>query len=258
MTITITELQDSREFSTTDGFKASRKFLAYDDEGIPASAKDIIDASGMPLVGDGHPDFVQLVADTYTATPSTSRAGVWEVVWNYVIPTGDIVDTGEEVIPLDMRATVKAFDMYRKNPNLPANINSPGISDDIGGTLVSISGKPVSLWIPTASIRITEEITAGSFNAAYLLNSTGKRNYRPFLGLNAGSVVFHGADLSRKSLYTYNIVYSFEWDPVFHLRQEPEMDQQGKPVRNLDDTDMEVYWRQPYPNTVDFGFVGGI
>jgi len=263
MSIVVKELLSSREFGTSGGFQGTRRFLVFDDEGGIVSPEDAIDAPGIPQKGAAHPDWPSLVADTYVATPSDEAAGVWSIEWSYTLPTyegGDPGDTSVEALPLSVSVGVTAVDMWKSGPNIPATpalISDPG-DVDIGGTLVAVGPNPVSFWLPNAQISITETITASSFNAAAALSHVGKRNSQAFMGLEAGSVVFKGTNVSRQTAYEYAVVYEFGWDAWFHLRQIPEKNPDGKAKVNLDDTEMQVYWRQPFAGTVSFGFITSV
>jgi len=263
MSIVVKELLSSREFGTSGGFQGTRRFLVYDDEGGIVSPEDAIDAPGIPQNGATHPDWPTLLADTYTATPSDEAAGVWSIEWSYTLPIsegGDPGDTTEETLPLSVSVGVTAVDVWKSGPTIPATpaLKADPGDIDIGGTLVASGRNPVSFWLPNAQISITETITASSFNAAAALSHVGKRNSQAFMGLEAGSVVFKGTNVSRQTAYEYTVVYEFGWDAWFHLRQFPEKDASGKTVANLDATEMQVYWRQPFADTVDFGFISSL
>ena len=260
MSTVVSELLNSRDFGTDGGFKATRRFLVYDDAGGQISAEDVLDNADMPTAGNSHPDFDILLAQTYSVVPSSDAAGVWEVVWNYSPQSafGDINETGEEILPLSVTAGVTAVDIYKSDPTLPADPSNPGASTDIGGTLVSEGGQPISYWLPNSQISVTETISGSSFNAYGLLSSTGKRNQNSFLGLPPGSVVFKGVNISRQTANTYTVVYEFGWDAWFHLRQVCQKDSNGRPVVNTDAVEMEVYWRQPFEETIGFGFISSL
>ena len=259
MSIVVKELLSSREFGTSGGFQGTRRFLVYDDDGGIVSPEDAIDAPGIPQKGATHPDWSTLLADTYTATPSDEAAGVWSIEWSYTLSEGgDPGDTTEETLALSVSVGVTAVDMWKSNPEMPNNISSPVEDEDIGGTVVAVGPNPVSFWLPNAQISITETITASSFNAAAALAHVGKRNSQAFMGLEAGSVVFKGTNVSRQTAYEYTVVYLFGWDAWFHLRQLPEKNPDGRTKVNLDATEMQVYWRQPFAGTASFGFVTSV
>ena len=273
MTIVIKEMLGSRSFAFSGTHTASRNFIGYDDEvdadgvRIIAEAIDIMLAPEMPSRGQSHPDASLLFADTYNMTPSEEGTGVWEVSWDYT-PTavgsgGDNpLQPDEEsngYVGLTVESNFTIVDIYQKvDKNTFTNVNkdNPGVTTNIGGTLVALMGNPISKALPTTSINITQEIVATTFDMSGILKNSGKRNASPWLGLDAGSVVFAGISVARSGVGKYKLTWKFVWDEWFHLRQIPEYDINGKVVfqNYVLLVQQEAYWRQPFPETVEFGF----
>ena len=268
MTIIINEILESRTFSTSGNeFTASRSFNCYDDdEDIDAEILPVMLAGGMPSKGQSHPDAPHLYAGTYTASHSAEGVGVWEVVWEYkpvVVGTGGDnplqPDEEEEAFTgLSVESNFTVVDIYKDTFSLTGvNINNPVRATDIGGNIVAKEGgDPISLALPTCSITITEDIVADTVDLSGALGKSGKRNLNPWLGLDAGSVVFKGVSMNRTGAGRYTLTYNFVWDNWYHMRQVPNIDPTSKEIVYVHTPTpaMEAYWRQPFKETIDFGF----
>ena len=128
--------------------------------------------------------------------------------------------------------------------------------EDIGGTLVSEGGYPISLALPIAEIAINQQ-RSGFFNAGTYLTKVGKRNSGSWRGFSAGSVLFTGVDVTQDTFGVNEITFQLAFDKYFHLRQVPERDEDGNPKLDLsaDPPTMNVFFKQPFKETVDFGFL---
>ena len=266
MTIQIIEQLDSRKFTNSGGITGSRTFFAYDDSDNQPSPVDILDDAAMPAIGQNHPDVPNLVADTYTMTPSPERPGAWEVQWQYIpasqfIPDSgplEIPDEAAAFIPIDITAGVTLVDGWRGRPDVsvgPVNDPSYGLSiNDIGGGEIHAKGEAVTIPVVTWEIKITETIVTGSLTIEGLLHRAGKRNASPWLGAGAGYVLYVGSNITRTAAGVYQVDHTFAWDKWKHKRQQPARRPDGTPDWNATDG-LEVYWVQPFPDTVDFGFL---
>ena len=271
MTIVINETLESRTFSTSgDEFVASRSFICYDnDEGINAEVLDVLLAGQMPQKGQSHPDAPHLYASTYTASHSSEGLGVWEVTWEYKpVVVGDGGDNplqpDEEegsFTGLNVESTFTPVDIYKAVDGttfVGVNIDAPEMYDDIvnvGDTVVAKKGgDPITFALPTVSITITQNIVADRVDLGGSLKMSAKRNLNPWLGLDAGSVVYKGVSMTRTGVGKYTLTYNFFWDKWYHLRQVPNTES-GIIKYNREDDTMEAYWRQPFPEKVDFGFL---
>ena len=269
MTIQIIERLGSRTFSSSGGHTASRIFVCYDNEvDVVAEAVDILLDPQMPTKGQSHPDAENLLADTYTMTPSDEGIGVWEITWEYnPYSTGSGGDNPlqpDEVAPnvgLSVESAFAIVDLYKSGFSFGAiNINDPDPNPAsplyITGTLEALMGNPISKPVPQTTINITEEIETNSFQMGWILDKAGKRNLNSWLGLPAGSVVFAGVSVSRSGVNKYKVSYKFVYDAWYHLRQIPRYNADG-----IVDYDISVSpptqpvsWRQPFKETIEFGF----
>lgn len=126
------------------------------------------------------------------------------------------------------------------------------------GTVVHVGGEAITVPVQTTEISLSETV----FGAYFYLNNVqlkaGKRNSEEFLGFNAGSVVFKGMSVQRQEYAKWDVTYTFAWDAWSHMRQVPKRIV-GENVGELDwnATDpptLDVYFKQPFPNTTSFSF----
>ena len=283
MTLQIKEVVPSRTFTSGSGFGASRSFLGYDDDiDINADPVDIMEAPSMPSYGQAHPDAPSLLAKEFTMTPSAEGNGIWDVVWTYTV-----FEPGEEgsnpleppdapaalFTRLDVNATVPLVDFWRdvsaiKFPGgIVGGVNSPTQFSDGGSTagyiaatnkVVAWGGQAITYALPTSDITISHDVDAVTMDIKPALDKVAKRNLGAWEGFDAGSVLFAGVSVSRTAPLKYKITYNLSFDSWFHLRQIPERHPDGELVINKSDPAdviINVEWRQPFPETVDFGFI---
>jgi len=267
MTIQVKELQGSKKLRRPSGGdrSAERSFIVYDDEGVIPTIDDILLAPGMPVINQSHPDNSSLFATGYNFSLNPDRNNTWNVTWEYTPFV--VADTNEDEEPLDQdnQQTSDAFsvsisqtiiDIWRTNPTIPSNTDSPGAATDIGGDEVHERGLAISKALSIANISITKTIVTPNFNAGGLLNNVTKRNNAVWLGLPAGSVLFKGVNINRTQPNTYSVSYECAYDSDYHLRQVPKRAEDGNPefVSTASPT-LDVYFRQPFPDTVSFNFI---
>lgn len=279
MTIIINEIVASRTFTSSGAFTATRTFVGYDDEeDVVAEPFDIMQASGIPAYGQSHPDAGGLFAQDYTLTPSAEGIGIWTVVWTYKIfeagPGGDpVTDPVEPGVftRLDVDVGITIIDLWRDVSLLDFNTIVPlaGKTDGISYpelktiiptiyTLQAEGREAVSIGLPTATITISHDIEADTVNMGPAQAKVGNRNDADWEGFEKGTVLFTGVSVSRTAPKKYKITYKLAWDKWYHLRQIPERDSNGQVVINntiLILPVINIYWRQPYPLTADFGFI---
>ena len=265
MSIVVTETVGSKKISRGDdgSRSASRSFLVYDDEGLALTTGDVINAYGLPYIGQVYPDSGGLYANSYNLSLSDSRVDTWVVDWSY--GTVQISEDDDEIDPVDDTAAetslnitvgLTVIDIFKSGavvPTDPALISAPPAATDIGGTLTD-AGYPISFALPTADIKITKTYT-GVFNGGGLLSITGTRNSTNFLGFPLGSVLFTGVGYTAKGGYTYDLTFNLHFDSWYHLRQVPDRAADGKPNYNVTAGTMDVFWRQPFAGTADFTFL---
>lgn len=263
MTIQVTEVAGSRIVTNPAAGErsGSRSFIVYDDSGLFPTMDDMLLATGMPAYNDPHPDNDSLFAGGYNFQLNEERANTWIVTWNY---TPNLVNAIEEDEPsdpdfaaFDAKVTQTIVDMWKSNPNKPANINNPAATD-IGGTLVANMGLPISAALPRADITLKTTLSTSNFQGFGFLTSVTKRNANTWLGFPAGSVLFKGVNIARTGPISYDLTYELTWDYWYHLRQVPERDVDGNPKIDLTGLELNVFFKQPFPLTVDFGFLPNV
>tara|TARA_R110000824_G_scaffold401762_1_gene615159 strand:+ start:10121 stop:10921 length:801 start_codon:yes stop_codon:yes gene_type:complete len=264
MSVVVVELAGSKKISQSAEGKRSgtRSFFVYDDEGTSLIVDDILFASGVPLLGSTHPDMVGLYANNWNLTVSDDRANAWSLVWNYsttFVDTQPDEEAEDTALPdglqgFSMTVGVTIIDIWKADPTMPANRNTPATAD-IGGTTVSEGGLPISMALPTADIRLREKFT-GLFEGGKFLSKVGKRNSSYWQGFSAGSVLFTGMNVNHTRDGVNEIEYTLAWDKWYHLRQVPERDDDGNPVVDgTADPTINVYFKQPFEDTTNFSFL---
>ena len=269
MSIVVTEVADSKKINrSNDGSRsAGRSFLVYDDEGLVLTAADVIQAYGLPFVGQTYPDAGGLYASGYNLSLVGDRKNTWQVDWSYdtIQLSEDDSDIDDiDTTPLETNTSISVgltiVDLYKSDyllPSTPADISDPSPNGtdfgDIGGA-VTDSGYPISFALPTADIKVTKTYT-GFFNGSGALSVTGTRNSASWLGFPAGSVLFTGIGYTSKGGSTYDLTFNMAYDAWFHLRQVPARSPDGKPNYNSTSDTMEVYWRQPFSSLSSFTFL---
>ena len=265
MSVQVVEITGSRDMRNAGGLQGARRFFAYDDALATPLIEDIMAGDGMPSPGDPHPDTPSLVANNYTMAPSSEKPGAWSVTWAYLPPEFPL-PTGPEPVPdepdlpfvgLNTSLSLTIVDMWKSDPEFPSNPSAPGATTDIGGTEVHVEGYPISMALSTVDISISNTVTAQTIFAGSMLNAMGKRNASTFMGLPEGTVLYRGSNVTRVGHSSWDVSYDFAYDPWFHMRQVPARDKDGNPaVVDGETPTLDVYWRQPFPSTVEIDWAG--
>jgi len=265
MSLIVKEQAGSRRFTRGSGeYTATRIWVAYDDDGLSPTIGEIMNSNDLPDFGDTHPDVGSIYATEWNLQLSDERSDMWEITWSYknteVVITGDPVEDDDAEPFTDISVTVAQVivDAWKSNPTMPANIDDPARLD-IGGKQLHEEGYPLSMTLATANITITGTVEAGSFSAGAALSLVTMRNKESWLGFDAGSVLFYGVDIKQIAAGIYQLTYRLAWDVWFHLRQIPSRDESGNPDIDRSATPptpkLEVYWKQPFPETTSFSFL---
>jgi hypothetical protein len=268
MSVVVVEQAGKGDISRdNDGkLKAGRTFLVYEDSELPLLVDNILDNSDLPQIGSPHPEMQGIIVGSYSIREHSDRSYAYEITYSYA-PRGDVSQDDEEEDVIDgadpesgvtrftIQATSTIVDIWKSNPTVPANINNPARTD-IGGTLVSEAGYPISSVYSTAKISVHQRFR-GFFGAWQYLSNIGKRNDATYHGFHAGEILFLGVNVTQDTLGFNEVVYEMAFDIWKHLRQVPERDEDGNP--KLDFTvsppTMNVFFKQPFPNTTSFGFL---
>jgi len=257
MSIVVQEIAGSKVIDWQPGSTRTgeRVFIVYDDEDVPINHDDILEAADLPGFGEAHPDASGLWASGYSMRMLEDRANTWEITWSYTVIkfSGEGTDDDEAFTPgLNISIGQNVIDMWRSNPNKPPNVSSPGLTTDIGGSIVHVAGHPISMALPKADITIKSQIITNNFNGYGLLQHITRRNSEAWLGFPAGSVLFHGVNISKNG-NVYDLDWSLTWDFWYHLRQVPNRSDIDGEI--IDPGSCFVWFRQPFPLTTSFAFL---
>lgn len=278
MSLVVVEQIGGSDLTRENSGKVSgtRTFLVYDDEGGSLTFNDAMNASGIPQLGSPHPESSAAIAGSFTIKEHADRTDTYEVSMSYSpedeidpdVGGGDPLDDDDDggvidgadsdsaVTAFTIRVGLSIIDIWKSAPNLPADINDPARLD-IGGTLVSEGGYPISLATPTANISINQRFS-GFFHAGYYFNKIGKRNSNYWRGFDIGSILFIGVDVTQDNYGFNEVQFQLAFDRWYHLRQVPERDEDGNPKIIIwpdDPNELNVFWKQPFKEQVHFGFL---
>tara|TARA_Y100001973_G_C5183946_1_gene326649 strand:+ start:1041 stop:1868 length:828 start_codon:yes stop_codon:yes gene_type:complete len=272
MSLVTTELAGTRTINrpAEGDTTATREFIVYDDDGFIPTISDILLNSGLPSMGMAHPDIGGIYANAYNLRLSPDRKNTWLVTWDYspIIPPDyqeDDTDPIDEPTDGEDAITATAFnvnigqtviDIWRSDPDVPVGTGVPSLTADIGGNEVHERGLPISFALPTAEISASITVFTNNFNGSGFLNNVTKRNSDSWLGFPVGSLLFKGVSISRPEPNKFDITYQISWDKWNHLRQVPKRAEDGNPEYvSTESPTLNVYWRQPFPDSTSFGFI---
>ena len=142
---------------------------------------------------------------------------------------------------------------------------APGsLGSDIQGKKIDIAGDPTSTIVYKQRI-VVDLISPKRIEAQWLRDFMGTRNFSTYLGVEAGALLFTGADASIITPGKWQHTYNFDADYGFHLIQRPARNAQGDIILSLGSNQANIVsWIQPFPRTMDFndiepsGYMRGI
>lgn len=152
---------------------------------------------------------------------------VWEATVNFASQTADNGTTTQDnkverevgFTSIEYSLGGEPVDVYRVKPTAPANISNPA-DTDIGGTKVDNGGEPISIFNNVARVTV-RNVKAGRPTPP--LSFINKRNSGSFdigpYSFPQDTLLFTGCNITRVGPATYEIVYSFVYDSLCHLRQ---------------------------------------
>ena len=281
MSIGAVEVSGGAELTRdTDGrYTGTRTFIVYEDDGAYISVGQALSAGALPLLGEPHPDLGTSICGGFTIRESADRKETYDITYQYAMPEdvdlpddpsdplGDDETTGGDsgvidgaeaesgVTAFTVKVGVSIVDIWKSSPDMPSNKNDPE-RVDIGGSLVSEGGYPISYAMPTADISIKTQYE-GYFDVGSVIGRVGRRNSHWWRGFAKGSILFTGVDVTQDTLGMNEVSYELAFDLYSHLRQVPERDEDGNPKVNLstDPPSLNVFFKQPFPQVTSFGFL---
>lgn len=220
-----------------------------------AEPKDETDAGGIDDVHDGQTNNTDITPDDSGDfdNPSGGSSGDDEVGEEGV---GED-DAGERLFTgYSINTTIALVDAWQADMTFPTDGDQGGDSgyEITDGTVVHKGGEPISATVPTATIAISETVTAETLYLYDTQSLAGKRNSNSFYGFAKGTVLFTGVSVQRQTENTWDVTYNFAWDKWFHMREVPNRDIDGKIQFESDGTTLKVYLKQPFPEKISFGF----
>jgi hypothetical protein len=276
-TIYVVEQSSSRSYNYDTGrVNASRVFKVYASDGaggaFGGTLDDVADVKALfgtgttpdalPQKGDLFPGESTIYAKAY-AISREPNTDIWTVTWTYgnnQVTTGaQPGEVGYVEWTLDVAATfVDTWIESPAYPNLGGIGSTPSAALITGGNQIDIEGAPVSRLKYTSEITISETISNYSgvpSIVSAMRGARGKRNSGDWEGFGGGKVLYTGGSIRRTGLSTFVANHRLIEDSEYHLIQYPARDSTGKiptKVVNGANRAREVYWRQPFPDTMDF------
>tara|TARA_R110000824_G_scaffold141487_1_gene308051 strand:- start:925 stop:1878 length:954 start_codon:yes stop_codon:yes gene_type:complete len=171
-------------------------------------------------------------------------------------PSADDAETERTFTGYSLTTGLALVDGYVAGATIPANGSQGGASGSLisTGTIVHVGGAPVTVPVPTTEISISESVSGSYFYLNDVQLKAGKRNINPFLGFDAGSVIFKGMSVQRQAVDQWDVSYTFAWDAWSHMRQVPKRDSEGNIEYEADGTTLKIFFKQPFEDYTSFSF----
>ena len=232
---------------------AKRTFLVYDDVGEIVSISAVIGDTGLPQIGDLHDSFEYLRISKRDISRNSERNDAWNLTFQYEYmldePDSDSLTTQSSNI------SGQFVDMWRSGAGVPNNMNDPA-ETDIGGSKIDSGGSPTSAALKQQTFSTSYE-HFGSINVGALFASTNTRNSGGWYGFSSGHLLYMGVAFSTKTANSYTRTDNFLYDSFAHLRQKPyDLDGDLNPKLDSNGHAESVRWVQPFPYTMNFGYLG--
>jgi hypothetical protein len=264
--------EQSRGFEQgTDGRSGTREFLVVENDSTVTtqpSVNQVIRSTNVRLYTQ---DPVTVLGNLIPLSVSVRSVGdkqiQYLVSFKYGLETVGGNDTTDDpsapsFVAFNISQKPIAFDLWRADDFVfPLNQNT-----DIVGTPVDVAGEPITAFIIQQELELM--VRYENFADVPNLDSlslVAKRNSLPFLGAEAGYLLFTGMSLSRDGINSYNASFTFVWDQFQHQRQAPKRDRNGDVLLILDPDEPAVdkvyiaetvLFKQPFFDTGDFNTLG--
>ena len=270
MTITASELKESRQYRANTGLATAERVFVVQDAADESEIIAIMDGTTdhLPAEFSLYPATFALPLDLHFTTFDIGKMSesprMWRVVAHYRSKTsGTLVSvttrpTSTGYRTLSGSLTAQFEDRWRSNESntiaYPQHFTPAIPGADIGGLKIDFVGKPLSMLVfkQALTIQIVDG-TIPNLGESGIGGQIGMRNDADFLGAPAGKVVFKGATFERvPDVHRFTISYEFELSGEGHLIQYPILDLAGRPILNTDGNAATVLFRQPFPKRTNF------
>lgn len=251
MAAIVTERLQTREIRFTDsGEQATREFYVHDNATTPLITEPYlaVNVPGIPTPGSSFPTKPKLVVVGVESNIVEGDRNLFRVTCLYQDKTFGL---GEVVYERSVGGNV--VDWWRMSPNVPNDPLSNSNTIDIGGVKADIAGTPTSFLRVTSELRITEKMIRNEFDLVAYKAYVGRRNSVSFKGIAPGLLLYMGAQSTGAFGDSLELVqHRFVYDEWLHCQQVPRRNTSGNIVLDATGNAVSVYWRQPFPNTIDF------
>ena len=270
--MTLVAFEQSRGFDRdTDGQSGSRTFLVVEQDSsitTQPSIDQVIRATGVRLyrqdgaIGDSPPPLGNLTPLSVNVRSESDAQIQYTVEFKYgldsLIPDEESPDD-PNFVSFTLSQRPVAVDLFRSDDGTLEVLEG----GDVKGLPVDESGVPITAFIIQQDLELS--VRYPSFDRVPNISSlylVAKRNSTPFLGADAGTLLFTGMSVSRDGVSSYRANFTFTWDQWRHMRQVASRDQNGEIVLTdrfeVDDrfkADLVIY-KQPFPDTENFNILG--
>jgi hypothetical protein len=225
-------------------------------------ALNVVDDGGLPRPGMTIADWDVTLAGTWAElfrirsvswTPVDSSQSMWEC--RFAATSKNVICPEPDVLRSDS-TSLRRVELYIKaNPATAASAGttiSSGTQVDAGGKpkhrdVVQVHTEVQFLWNTADPVE-----QRGYPNFGDVASYVNKRNAAAFLDFPAGSVLFAGIQATPDEDEMVRLTYQFVYDSWYHLEQQPELDEEQRPLLDANDQAETVKWFQPYEETADF------
>ena len=269
--MTLVAYEQSRGYDrNTDGQSGTRSFLVVENDATVTSQPSIdqvIRATGVRLyvqdnpAGDDPPPLGNLIPLTVNVRSESDAQIQYSVEFKYgldaLVPDEESPDD-PNFVTFTLAQRPVAIDLYRSNFTEDLKFEE---DTDIDGHPVDESGVPLTAFIIQQDLELS--VRYASFDRVPTQTSlylVSKRNSVPFLGAEAGTLLFTGMSVTRDGINSYRATFTFTWDQWFHMRQVPARNQNGDvnlaPKGSGRFKAQTVEYKQPFPDLQNFNLLG--
>lgn len=261
----IIESLESRSIQTSGGRGTGKRSFFAKGYSSPADVfatlGRTVGSVNVPDKGEAFPGLPGLIARDFSIVPVSGHSDLYKMEWSYEVMSPTFLSSPEITPPKRLPNEVSYVELsseirteftlaWRANASPPL-AGTPTPDEDISGDPIDAAGNPTSIMRRKQELVLTETVNEVDFGR--ISTYTFKRNSVRFLGADVGRVLYRGASVRRTGVQVFTVAHSFVDDQYFHCEQQPWIDQNGIPYQTGEDNHAdEVYWIQPFPDTIDF------